>query len=356
MKIVLHSTRYWPDIGGMESVGRLLVRGWTMAGDDVTVVSGSLRLCSSTRTTSRQLLSAGTESSELSATVIRDPSLFEFLSLARTADAVVQANISLPATWILKLFSKQLLVVHHTWYASTQRWKDLLKLFTSRFVKNVAVSTELRNHLPKRDATVIPNPFDSELFCSKPEKELRAGDILFVGRLVSDKGVDVLLRSVAKLIMEFPDLRVTIVGDGDEAPALKTLSTSLHLDGCVQFKGSQEGEVLAGTYRQHKIVVVPSQWEEPFGVVVLEALASGCDVVVTPSGALPSVLGSFGVVALDKSEPSITNSIRSLLHQSSDRREFGQTTGAAPEVSEYLHQFHPDRVAAAYRALFEVTR
>lgn len=105
--------------------------------------------------------------------------------------------------------------------------------------------------------------------------------LLFVGRLHASKGLEVLLGAVSRVFPEFPDFRLLVVGDGPDEGRLRTLAEHLGLDGRVQFVGrvTEEGE-LARLYSRCSAVVLPSYFEG-FGVVLLEAMASGKPVIAS---------------------------------------------------------------------------
>jgi glycosyltransferase involved in cell wall biosynthesis len=197
MKIVLYTTRFAPSIGGMESVARLLVEAWVASGDTVTVVVGG----SKSHPVADGLPNCGNDSEANGALrVLRVPSYRTLLRVVRDADVVVQFNITIPTTWFLRLFARRLVVAHHTWYASGSRVRDVLKQLTSCFTVNIAVSEQVREHILGRRTIVIPNPYDSAIFHPRGRVEGNRSRILYVGRLVSDKGVDTLVRAVARLL------------------------------------------------------------------------------------------------------------------------------------------------------------
>jgi glycogen(starch) synthase len=85
-----------------------------------------------------------------------------------------------------------------------------------------------------------------------------------------------------------------MIGVGPQADALKQRAAAAGIAASVDFPGPLQGEALARALNRHRILVVPSLWEEPFGIVALEGLACGCVVVVAASGALPEVIGPCG--------------------------------------------------------------
>ncbi len=111
--------------------------------------------------------------------------------------------------------------------------------------------------------------------------------LLTVGRLVPRKGVDTVLRALPLLRTSFPDVRYRVVGSGPDLEHLMTLSHQLDVQGMVEFVGQVPESDLPGIYQKAHIFVMPVREEqggasvEGFGIVFLEAAASGLPVVTT---------------------------------------------------------------------------
>jgi glycosyltransferase involved in cell wall biosynthesis len=147
----------------------------------------------------------------------------------------------------------------------------------------------------------IPNTFHPNFDCADRGDEERKG-LLFVGRLVSRKGVDTLIEAMYHLRNRETDKTLTIYGDGPERAALLRKAQRLGVDELISFEGWASSEMLVRQYRQSKVTVIPSRME-PFGIVALEAIASGCPVVASNAGGLPEAVGECGVlVEPDRSE------------------------------------------------------
>lgn len=110
--------------------------------------------------------------------------------------------------------------------------------------------------------------------------------VLFVGRLVEKKGVDVLIRSMPGVREAFPDIRVDIVGFGPEEGALRKLAEAMSVSDCIRFHGAKNQDEVACFYQNASVLAAPfvraaSGDEDGLGLVIAEALASGCPVVTT---------------------------------------------------------------------------
>ncbi len=112
--------------------------------------------------------------------------------------------------------------------------------------------------------------------------------ILFVGRLTYQKGVEYLIRAMPK-ILEKHNVKLVIAGSGDMRNYLEDLSYQLNIRHKVIFLGFVSKEMLKKLYKSSDIVVIPSLYE-PFGIVALEAMASGTPVVVSSVGGLKEII------------------------------------------------------------------
>ena len=159
----------------------------------------------------------------------------------------------------------------------------------NRIAHWIAISeAQKREHvlmgIPEERITVIPHFYESkEEVLPYPDQ----GDVLFIGRLSPEKGVDRLLKAWA--MVQHLGRTLWIVGDGPEKPALEKMVASLGLKN-VRFTGFlQQGE-MASIWQKAACIVVPSIWKESFGMVVLEAWARGRPVVAHRMGALPEII------------------------------------------------------------------
>jgi len=127
---------------------------------------------------------------------------------------------------------------------------------------------------------VVPNGIDlSRIAAVAPAAE--EWDVIFTGRLIREKNIDLLLRALVTVREEVPDLRALVVGDGPERPVLEALARDLGLDGAVTFTGFlPDYESVIAAMKASKVFVLPST-REGFGIAALEAMACGVPVVTT---------------------------------------------------------------------------
>jgi glycosyltransferase involved in cell wall biosynthesis len=130
---------------------------------------------------------------------------------------------------------------------------------------------------------------------SSRDYEDGAPTVISVGRLVREKGVDILLKAMGLVVVGEPSVRLTVVGDGPERQSLERLCSCLKLDDHVSFVGYQTnvGAWLAGA----SVFVMPSR-SEGMGIAAVEALAAAVPVVCSSAGGLKEVVedGSSGLV------------------------------------------------------------
>ena len=114
--------------------------------------------------------------------------------------------------------------------------------------------------------------------------------LLFAGRLGPEKGVDILLRSLAMVAESWPQVSLEIAGDGPERSRLVDLAARLGLAGRVVWTGRLAPDELEGRYREAGVFVLPTLWMENCPVAVLEAMSHGLPVVATRIGGLPELV------------------------------------------------------------------
>ena len=141
----------------------------------------------------------------------------------------------------------------------------------------------------EKEITVIPNGVDASRYLRSRKRRHTGADILYVGRLVPEKGVHVLLQALEAVIGEYPGLRLVVCGAGFYEESLRQLARQLHIDDHVVWAGFLDEEDLVTMYNQAAMAVFPSLYE-PFGIVTLEAMAAGTPVIVSDTGGLDEIV------------------------------------------------------------------
>lgn len=207
-----------------------------------------------------------------------------------------------------------------------------------------------RRHVPEITATssailnAVPAPNRDPVSPSADPAHL-----LYVGRLVHKKGVDVLLAAFAMLTGRFPELRLTIVGGGDDAPELKMMASRLGVAELATFAGSLGRDDIFDLMATAGMVVMPSRIE-PFGLVALEAAHMGRPVVASSVDGLPEVVlhGQTGLLVPPDDAPALADAIASLVDDPERARVLGERARARA-----LEAFTWEGFVDSYERLFE---
>lgn len=330
MKILISSHAFAPSIGGIETVSALLAEEFLRAGHEVVVVT-------QTREESAE---------QFPFRVLRQPSLGELWRVLRWCDVFWQNNLSLRTLWPALLLRAPAVITHQGSYCQRPSGIDLVQRLKHGVVQrlpSVAISTAVGACFPVR-SQIIPNPFDARLFAPGPPTSERPNDLIFVGRLVTEKGLDLLLTALKEL--QIP-VGLTIVGAGPELAAMQELTARLGLRQQVDFTGARRGADLVALLQQHKILVVPSRYAEPFGVVALEGIACGCAAVGSSGGGLPEAIGPCGLTFPNGDAVALAARLEKLLGQANER---ARLTANAPQ---HLARFHPATIAQTYLTFFQ---
>lgn len=174
------------------------------------------------------------------------------------------------------------------------------RVFTSNFDHYISVTGEIADKLREwglKNVTFIPNGVNTEKFRPAKDKSLLRknmgfgkGKILFfVGRLVKQKNVSLLLESFKLFHAKNPESKLLIAGSGPEEGTLKRKAIDLGLGKRVAFLGPMGYENLPAYYQISDCLVLTSLWEG-LPLCALEALATGIPVVATRVGGLPEVV------------------------------------------------------------------
>ena len=196
---------------------------------------------------------------------------------------------------------------------------------------------------PRERMTVLPYPVTAP---QRPVAPAGGADVLYLGRLTSSKGVDVLLQALASL----PEVTAVIAGDGPDRAELEALAVGLGLTHRVRFAGWVGAELAASLLWSSRVLALPSLWDEPFGIVGLEALGAGLPVVASAVGGIPSWLedGVTGLLV----PPGDVGALAAALRRSLYDDVLTRSTAAA--ASRVAARFAPERHLEALLAEFRM--
>jgi glycosyltransferase involved in cell wall biosynthesis len=172
---------------------------------------------------------------------------------------------------------------------------------------------------------VVPNCIDLSEVPRLPKENL----ILFVGRVVQEKGPDVFVSACAVVLPRLPGWRAEIIGadrSSEDSPGtdfVRSVQATARAAG-VTMTGFRDNPVVLEAMSKAAIVVVPSRWPEPFGITALEALASGAALIVSPRGGLPEVAGEVAVYVDPDDAGAIAAAIVRLAQDPATRGALGE--------------------------------
>ncbi len=209
---------------------------------------------------------------------------------------------------------------------------DLVVSYSSSVDRHLAANGLQRRRLVPYVTTIAPAP-DPDLKRATEHADRRR--VLFAGRLVREKGLDVLIRAAREVDAEF-----VICGDGRQLQAMRRLARRSGVEGRVAFRGWLDPEQLARELAEASVVVVPSLWPEPFGLVGIEALAAGRPVIASATGGIGDWLqdGVSGLCVTPGDVDALAYALNELLADPQRQR----TMGMAGRESVNL-RFSPER-------------
>ena len=215
---------------------------------------------------------------------------------------------------------------------------------------------------------VVPPGVDLERFRPLPCAEARAHIgipshhkmVLFVGRIQPIKGIETLIRAMALLFRDVPELAdqvcLCIIGgsrqdsasEPQELARLKTLQQELGIGNLVTFLGSKDQAELVYYYSAASVVVIPSHYES-FGMVALEAMACGTPIIASDVGGLSfSVADNFSGYLVPRGDPGmLANKIDLLLDQDDLRRQLGE------QARQWVKRYSWTQIAEEILAVYE---
>jgi len=207
---------------------------------------------------------------------------------------------------------------------------DLVVSYSSAVDRHLAANGLERRRLVPFPATIVPAAGTGH------EQRRR---VVFAGRMVRQKGVEILIRAAREVEGEF-----VICGEGRQLESMRRLAARLGVDDRVSFKGWLDSEQLAREFANASIVVVPSLWPEPFGLVGIEALAAGRPVVASATGGIEDWLddGISGLCVKPGDVEDLARALNELLADPARQARMGAAGRDAVNS-----RFSPERHVAA---------
>jgi glycogen synthase len=360
MNLLIHSHYFAPSVGGVESIVLSLASGIselrTLNGDrefHVTVVT--------------ETAAGSYDDRALPFRIVRRPGFFQLFQLVRESDIIHAAGPALLPMFLAWTLRKQFVVEHHGYQAicpngillyqpdrsicpgyfqsgrygecfkclqseSPGGWaatKRLLLMFPRNWLSraaslNLAITNHVNHrHKLRRTSLVyygIEDPLPNRSV-SVPSQKLC---IAYVGRLVPEKGIPVLLEAAKTLQTEGYEFEVRLIGDGSERPKLENIIYTEELGSCTTITGFLTGHTFANALRDVNVVVMPSMWEETAGLAAIEQMMRGRLVIAADIGGLSEVVGDTGLKFVPGKAGSLADCLRRVILNPELIESYGQ--------------------------------
>jgi glycosyltransferase involved in cell wall biosynthesis len=387
MNLLIYSHYFAPSVGGVESIVQSLAAGIaelrTLDGHrefNVTVVT--------------ETPAGNYDDSKFPFRVVRRPGVIPLWQLVRGSDVVHGAGPAFLPMFLAWLSRKPFVVEHHGYqatcpnglfvhqpdraicpgYFQAGRYGECFQCLRSEFssgwiaakllafmfprdwlaraaTTNMAVTSHVdkRQKLPHTKVVyhgiedALPNPDRS-----MPSQKLR---IAYVGRLVPEKGIPVLLEAAKILKAEGHDFEIRIIGDGPERLQLEELIQRYTLESFTSITGFLTGDAFARALRDVSIVVMPSTWEETAGLAAIEQMMRGRLVIAADIGGLSEVLGDVGLKFVPGNAVSLADCLRSVIENPALITSYGEKAR-----HRALHLFERSKMLTEHAQIYRDAR
>ncbi|MEM2618738.1 MAG: glycosyltransferase family 4 protein [candidate division WOR-3 bacterium] len=209
----------------------------------------------------------------------------------------------------------------------------------------------IKEGIKENKTAIIPPCVDTELF--KPCKN-RLGDklrVIFIGRVCEAKGLDYLFDALRVVKKKIP-ASLTVIGSG-EVNKYRILAQKMKIEDSVKFLGPVRYDMVPHYLQQSNVLVLPSittkNWKEQFGMVLIEAMATGRVVIGSDSGAIPDVINGAGIVVRERQSVDIADALVKLWNDP-DYLKFYSEKG----ISKVKEKYAAVKVAEKYLDLFSL--
>jgi len=178
--------------------------------------------------------------------------------------------------------------------------------------------------------------------------------LAYAGRLSAEKGIDILLRAFARVLEAVSRAQLEIVGDGPMRSDLEALAEQLGIRDRVEFTGSLSTAEMERQLDTAWVQAVPSKWDEPFGMVAIEAMMRGTAVVASDGGGLRDIVrnGQTGLLVSPNDIQAWAGTLTELLGDR-ERCEAMGAAGRQVALEEYTADQNVDRITSLYEDVLD---
>jgi glycogen synthase len=388
MKILIYTEYFLPVVGGVQTSVNLLAKGLSETSTDKTGEGlGRIEVIVATRT-----LANGMDDSRLPFRVVRRPGFRKLFQLIRDAHVVHIAGPCFLPLLIAWLTKKPAAVAHHAYQAICPNgllfmqpsqvlcpghfmekkygkclhcrshevgWlggvRSVLLTFPRRWLcKRVAANITISDHVGKRiqlprSKTIYYGIENANgLLAWGPLNLSGPLQLAYVGRLVAEKGLPLLVAAAKSLKDDGISFHLTFIGDGPERNRLEEMVKKLGLEGCVRFTGDLRGSDLDHAVSKIEVVIMPSIWEETAGLSAIEQMMRGRVVIAADIGGLGEVVGNAGLKFGPGNSQALASCIRQLLKDPS----LAASLGSAAHVRA-IQLFNQEGMVRNHKLLYQ---
>ncbi len=302
-RILYWSQQYWPSIGGVEVLAAAFIRGMRRRGFEFTVVTShghhplpdaevhdgvAIRRLPFARALQERDLEAVVGATRALAELKRQvrPALVHLQLSDASALFHLRTHRLHPAPTLVSLQ-----VAPPERMPPESLLAELLCSASWITAPSRAVAGDIAGLLPSVQSRIsVIHPALEPAGLEPTALPLAPATLLCLGRLVGDKGFDVALEALPSILVEFPDTRLVIAGDGAARREFERQAARLGIEAAVEFTGWVAPDAVPALINRATVVLVPSRWREAFGIVALQAAQMGRPVVCTDTGGLPEVV------------------------------------------------------------------
>jgi len=388
MRVLIYSEAFAPKIGGVETIVMLLAQGLAQHASSAPNELVEVTLATHTP-------ADGMNDAALPFRVVRRPNFSSLVRLLRRSDVIHLAGPCFLPLALGLLFRKPVVVEHHGYQACCpngllffepsqsqcpghfmagrygkcvecrsvslgwlRSFVALLLSFPRRwFCRKVACNITISDHVARRillprSRTIYYGISSSPAMRQTEDSVSRPVHFAYVGRLVAEKGLSVLIGAAKLLKEQGCSFRLTFVGDGPERSRLEFMVDSHGLRSVTTFTGALRGEALEAALQDVGVVVMPSIWEETAGLSAIEHMMRGRAVIASDIGGLAEVVGDAGLKFSPGDTDRLARCMRLIIEHPSSSAELGRR-GRERALKLFQTKGMIDAHAALYREIIQ---
>jgi glycosyltransferase involved in cell wall biosynthesis len=275
MKILFISSTFYPSIGGIQTFSQYLIKYLIKKKNNVILITNTKM--------------NKNEKKKFNYQIFDKPNQKKINKLHDWANIIFHNHLSIRLSSIKFRHFKKTIITTQYWLGDRF---SLIKFFKRIFLilcsQRIFISKAIMDHV-NLNGKIFFNFYNEKIFFKIKPFTKRKKQIIFVGRMTDEKGVEILLKAITEIKNLLKINEVTFIGSGDELKSYIILSKELKVFKYINFI-NRSHKSLRGYFNNHKIHVVPSK-KEPFGIVALEGNASGCISILS---------NNYGLAEFDK--------------------------------------------------------